>query len=492
MSTILSPTSCKILLISPNSNHAQQLAHRIIRFARNEATDMADPSARSAIEASSGSTIPWKISNKYYTAEVHFECITIDQCLHRRNDLDGVPAVLFAWNYGQSYKEDFERVVGAINSLEPEIKLAIQFSMDKFDSVVTATTPSDDDQEVDDFVSSYGFEFIDGDNDSRARVLDSDGDYTATPGLGRVVDALSTIMWPSMVQSSSSGPSSKRKSRAMELLDWARQEEYEDGLCALVQSPIDEAEGDTDNPSSSIPTPPPSQAKAKMSRMQKEIDDFERWLEEDESQRVNEDPWACRDEFGSPLATESGAKTPTFTTFFGSGTGFGDGGHGFEDDFTDFVGAPMDHELRRPESNSTRGRYFAYTSLDSEFDMLEDGDTGIPPQDEIEATTRRIFGSTSSHLSTSSSESKSQQRQHLLATNISGLGASPAPSTSTLGDEDDFGRSPFDLSRVFGALQVMKEEISEMTDDGERRRAAARVALGLVYGLQRDEDTDVQ
>jgi hypothetical protein len=38
----------------------------------------------------------------------------------------------------------------------------------------------------------------------------------------------------------------------------------------------------------------------------------------------------------------------------------------------------------------------------------------------------------------------------------------------------------------------MKEEIAGMTDDEERRRAAARVALGLVYGLQRDEDADVQ
>ena len=34
----------------------------------------------------------------------------------------------------------------------------------------------DGDQEVDDFVSSHGFEFIDGDNDSRARALDSDVD----------------------------------------------------------------------------------------------------------------------------------------------------------------------------------------------------------------------------------------------------------------------------------------------------------------------------
>ena len=295
-------------------------------------------------------------------------------------------------------------------------------------------------------------------------------------------------MWPSMVQSSSpsSGSAPNRKSRARELLDWARQEEYEDGLCALVQSPI---EG-PDNLPPSVNTPPSSQKGPKTSRMQKEIDDFERWLEEDESQRVNEDPWARRDEFGSPLVAESrlGAETPTTATFVGSGT---ESGGGFEDDFTDFVGAPMVHELRGPESDRVKGRSFSYMSLASEFDTFEGDDTDLPSQDEVQATTRRIFGSTPSNLPATTSGTK-QQQQFLSATEISGLGASPAPSTSTLGDEDDFGLSQFDLSRVFSSLQVMKEEISEMNDDGERRRAAARVALGLVYGLQSDEDTDVQ
>ena len=295
-------------------------------------------------------------------------------------------------------------------------------------------------------------------------------------------------MWPSMVQSSfPSGSAPNRRSKAIELLDWARQEEYEDGLCALVQSPIDETEVDTDNLSPSTDQSSP-QAKPKTSRMQKEIDEFERWLEEDESQRVNEDPWARRDEFGSPLATESltGAKTPTVATFFGSGGGFGGGDNGFEDDFTDFVGAPIDHEHRRTD---IKAHSFSYMTLDSEFDMLEGGDPDLPSKDEIQATSRRIFGSPPL-LPTSTSESKPLQ-QHLSATNISGLGASPAPSTSTLGDEDDFGRPNFDLSRVFSALQVMKEEISGMAGDEERRRAAARVALGLVYGLERDEDADV-
>ena len=312
--------------------------------------------------------------------------------------------------------------------------------------------------------------------------------FLATPGLGRIIDALSTIMWPSMSQSSPSGSAPKRKSRARELLDWAREEEYDDGLRALVQSPVNETEADTDNPSPST-NASSSYAKPKTSRMQKEMDEFQRWLEEDESQRVNEDPWARRDEFGSPLATDSSsdAKTPIATPFAGSGAGFIDGDHGFEDDFTDFVGAPVDHELRNPESNPTKKPSFAYMSLDSEFDMPEGDDTDLPSQDEIQATTRRIFGPPPP-FPTSTSTAK----QQLSATNISDLGASPATSTSMLGDDDDFEFPQFDLSRVFSALQVMKEEISDITDDGERRKAAARIALGLVYGLQRDEDVEVQ
>jgi hypothetical protein len=71
-----------------------------------------------------------------------------------------------------------ERLSGAINSLDPEVKLAIRFSLDKSKSQVITTALSNDDQEADEFISSRGFEFIDGDNDSRAGVLDSDDDST--------------------------------------------------------------------------------------------------------------------------------------------------------------------------------------------------------------------------------------------------------------------------------------------------------------------------
>jgi hypothetical protein len=69
-----------------------------------------------------------------------------------------------------------EKLGGAINSLDPEIKLAARFSTDKSNTAINTTTSPDDDQEVVEFVSSLGFEFIDGDNDSRGKVLDSDDD----------------------------------------------------------------------------------------------------------------------------------------------------------------------------------------------------------------------------------------------------------------------------------------------------------------------------
>ena len=77
----------------------------VIRFAANETAADTDSASVSAIDELDGPTIPWKISNKYYAADVHFENITIDKYLARRNEFDGVPAVLFIWNRGQVCSE---------------------------------------------------------------------------------------------------------------------------------------------------------------------------------------------------------------------------------------------------------------------------------------------------------------------------------------------------------------------------------------------------
>ena len=49
-------------------------------------------------------------------------------------------------------------------------------------------------------------------------------------------------------------------------------------------------------------------------------------------------------------------------------------------------------------------------------------------------------------------------------------------------DEGD-SQAPFDLSRIMTTVDAMKSEIAGITDEDEKRKAAAKVALGLVYGL---------
>jgi hypothetical protein len=51
----------------------------------------------------------------------------------------------------------------------------------------------------------------------------------------------------------------------------------------------------------------------------------------------------------------------------------------------------------------------------------------------------------------------------------------------------------FDLTSILGTLEAMRLEIGAITDVEERRKAAARVALGLAMGLgldERNEDND--
>ena len=155
---------------------------------------------------------------------------------------------------------------------------------------------------------------------------------------------------------------------------------------------------------------------------------------------------------------------------------------GFEDDFTVFVSAPPQSqgmEQSKPAVSLTSfdsmGSLapdvgFRYRSLGSVSDFGDDfhdgegehvydpldgvhsdsdgEDSVMPSKSEIKDTARRIFG-----------------ERH-----------------SIVPDEDD--RHGFDVEQVFGVLQGYKHEIAGMTDEEEKRKAAAKVALGLVYGLE--------
>ena len=129
----------------------------------------------------------------------------------------------------------------------------------------------------------------------------------------------------------------------------------------------------------------------------------------------------------------------------------------FEDDFTEFVSALPSHQNAIPAP-------FDIPSADD----LESQDL-LPSQEEIQRTARRIFGTHATDRKDAFDASPITSNQDRLDRSTNG----------------DMGDEPFkfDLGEVLGALQSMKEEVSEIQDADIRRRAAARIALGFAAGL---------
>lgn len=303
-------------------------------------------------------------------------------------------------------------------------------------------------------------------------------------------------MWPSIVQSATT---SARKSRARELLDWAREEEADDGLRALISTSPQDSTLD--------------EGSARKSRMQREMDELERWLAEDDAGRSAMDDaqaWKARG-IDDDAAGWQDMPTPTIRTPAEDPSA----PFGFEDDFAEFVGAPLDvaygHDAVRQEPMHTGASYRSLASApELAEDFLGDGDgedddADLPSRTEIAETSRRIFGAASLDVPSRASARRSPSARATslpapAAAESSGEAQSPqavfrTPDDDSFAsfaeeDDDDFELGAFDLSRVLGALQGMKEEIAGMTDEDERRKAAARVALGLVYGLRKEDERE--
>ncbi|KAF7288544.1 hypothetical protein HMN09_01383400 [Mycena chlorophos] len=408
-------STCRILTVSSTLRCAIDLVDRIT----------AAPSNAETVQNGLGesSRIPWTISNKYYSADVHFEAHTVSGLAPHMVD---VPAVIYVWPKGEAYKHHIERLAGDMNSYDPEVSLAVRVASTS--APTDAEDESQDDVDIDEFLSTHGFEFIDASEEQSESSSLDDG----IPGLPRVVDALSTIMWPSM-QTRSRG----KTAQPHQDLDWATSSRDE------------------------VPDLGPSKAK------QQEMDELARWLEEDDTSPQN-DPWR-------PPATSMTASPPTSSgpvEFPETAKEFG-----FDDDFTVFVSAPpveeedVDSDDDLGESLTTNRLGLAgsgplYLSLGSSLDLQQvdegkegsedekEDDEDMPTEAEIDAMTTRIFGG--------------PMRDDAI----------PAEA----GDEYDM--AAFDLSRVMSALEGMKAEIANMDDEAEKRKAAASVAISLVYGLQ--------
>ncbi|TCD66606.1 hypothetical protein EIP91_001115 [Steccherinum ochraceum] len=516
----------RILVISSTLDQAQDFVERIkdISHSRSGINSSNGPLTSSSdigqnasdtsgneVALTEGSlSIPWTIVNKYYTADVHFETRLLREV--RGHHVEGVPAVVYVFSTGEKYRDHASNLARTIelHSDNIEVTLAVRISdtSAQADGTVVAKPAVDEEEGLDEFLLGHNFEFVDGDRGGRKPTGDGGGfddeDEAGIPGLPRVLDALSTIMWPTLVQA---GPSRSRKSRAMELLDWAREEEEDDGLKALVSPPYNPDDHVEESSSQTRTTQEPHHKK---SRMQREMDELQKWLEEEDHalthrhKQDDHEAWTHADWTDMPT-------TPTINAPFGAED------LGFEDDFTDFVGAPVEvhyggtgaPKAERLIPMRTGASYQSLASFDdhsfsaSHTSVADtEDDDELPSRNEIEETSRRIFGHIPSPLSTLQVPPQPRSSRNLdspanFPTSLPSPASQPhdipfdTPDSSFAPDDDDddeYEMGAFDLSRVLSALQGMKEEISSMGDEDERRKAAARVALGLVYGLQKEEE----
>lgn len=249
--------------------------------------------------------------------------------------------------------------------------------------------------------------------------------------------------------------------------------------------------------------------------MQREVDDLIYWLESEQSSHSSSaspsDPW----KIGSSASTNVVATSPLDMHSAGADPDKS----GFEDDFSDFVTVTAPPDSHLTSSSQWQPRFFdedeegfgeVYTSLGSvsDFgaakgpslgsdrgpfaDVEEDGGggggDGVPTEAEIRETSAQIFGwPPPSFFSDFNDDGLRTPGPAIHASSsFDPQPQSRAAPSSTLADDeesdDDPGDSNFDFSHVLSTLEGMKAQIAEMTDEGEKRKMAARVALGLVYG----------
>ncbi|PAV17166.1 alpha gamma adaptin-binding p34 [Pyrrhoderma noxium] len=435
--------SCRIVVVSSSLETAKQVAHRI-KAVSGDTQPSSSPSSE---------IIHWTIKNKYYTAPVHFHPIHLEGL--PSIELDEVPAIIYAWKENEPYKEHMKLVSEQTATFKPEVSLAVNMA---------PTT----DEDLEDFFFEHGFEYVSGQQIQSGEQSPGLADSSTVPGITRAVDSLSTIMWPSMVRNEPKNPKFAAKLTLPP---------EGDDIDAHLLSLLSDSGG--------------------QSNKQHQMELLERWLEQDNDDDEslgtysrgirhgnNNDDY---DDYASLYSHAHSVSTTAAKSDDPWATGVGGGGFslsdtlesdqhiGFDDDFTDFVSAPA--AVTGRQENEERDE-----------DEDEDEDAGLPSREEIRAAGARIFGERMSIPESGSApfyvlpdEPEHGNR------NLDGDGGAEETEEGL-----EMDAPAFDLTRILGALEGMKEEIAQISDEQERRRAAAKVTLGLVYGLENmgDETAD--
>ena len=403
----------------------------------------------------------------------------------------------------------------------------------------------------DSFLADNGFEYIDGERTRHPEMPSEsastsasvtvensggsgDGDDDDVQGLPRVVDALSTIMWPTMVRREQNG-GGKRKTRLQpslfdfDDLDVRRAEndgEEETTLAALMAA---------DAADHGLPL-------TRASRVQREMQALERWLVENEEMHEaefgrgtgmdddddNDDNDADEGENkeddnddndkddggGAPLsslqvpvldvrapskdddpwAASSGSNpTPSTSTSTAQrhSTAAPSSGSGFDDDFSAFVSAPPAISfpvggLASAWASSTSGSIIAPARPSAHGisqSLLKPSHTGGSFRSLRSAASDVDFEDDHlgyEALDDRSSLNVSPEHEHERGERAFEGDAEPGMSTS----QGFGGRAsdvPLDLANILSTLDTMREDMAGIEDEGERRARTARFASEFVF-----------
>jgi hypothetical protein len=429
----------------------------------------------------------------------------------------------------QPYSEHVFALQNGLARFEPEVALAIALGREP---------PHHDDppEGPDSFLADHGFEYIDGERTHHpempsASVTEEDdgggGNDDDVQGLPRVIDALSTIMWPTMVRergnSHGGGGRGKRKSQLRpSLVDFDDVLRAEDGEMPVEEETL-AALMEADAADVGVPL-------TRVSRMHREMQALERWLVENEEMHEAEfgrtgideedDADAGEDDYeeedddddgggGAPpslqapvpnvrapsgddpwAAASSASKAPHSTATPSSG---------FDDDFSAFVSAPpalpgpfpgpvcglavtshhphtLSPTLLKP--SHTGGSFRSLRSAVSDVDIGDEVGYGYEALDD--------------HSSLNFSPEHEHERMRMFDVN-----SDPRTSTGRRfgGQTADLGDEPFDLTNILGTLQTMREDMAGIENEEERKAATARFASEFVFkrmGMDEEEREKIE
>ncbi|KAI0269765.1 hypothetical protein BC834DRAFT_863238 [Gloeopeniophorella convolvens] len=420
--TMSEDASSRILVVASTMETARQGVQRIKAFV-GDSSDLPPSNA-----------IPWTIRNRYYSANVHFH---LAQCAPTLPQFaEPIPAVIFVWQRGQPYAEHIFDIAKSLARIDPD--------------------------GPDAFLADHGFEYIDATRTARSADNDDGDDGEDVPqGLPRVVDALSTIMWPNMVRAPPTGNRASQMPMLFDVMhaaaDGDAEADEEDTLAGLLAADA------TDHGA------PQTRAR----RVQQEMAALERWLIENEElhdaelaeagldgarihsdgedadeplrvpavQVLSGDPWAA----SSPAPSAAGAADSAKP--------------GFDDDFAAFVSAPAPALLtaQRLVPAHTGGSYRSLRSGTSEFasDADVDDDAGYEALDDRSTASREPGDA--------------------------GWDADDDPRTPVRRGFPGAGDVPFDLTDILSTLQTMRADVAGVEDEAQRRAMTARFASEFVF-----------